>query len=192
MLDDQGNAVSLTTTLNATFGSGIMVKGGGFLLNNELDDFSIVSGTPNMFGLLGGEANQLRPGRRPLSSMTPTVVREGGGRVVLVLGAPGGPRIISSVLQVVLRVLVHRQDLESAVRAPRLHQQWRPKETRVEKSFDPELVKLLEATHGQPFAEGSAAGLIQAIGVGANGQPSVVSDPRSGGTGGLQREKAPR
>ena len=192
VLDDQGNAVSLTTTLNATFGSGIMVKGGGFLLNNELDDFSIVSGTPNMFGLLGGEANQLRPGRRPLSSMTPTVVREGGGRVVLVLGAPGGPRIISSVLQVVLRVLVHRQDLESAVRAPRLHQQWRPKETRVEKSFDPELVKLLEATHGQPFAEGSAAGLIQAIGVGANGQPSVVSDPRSGGTGGLQREKAPR
>ena len=192
VLDDQGNAVSLTTTLNATFGSGIMVQGAGFLLNNELDDFSILAGTPNMFGLVGSEANQLRPGRRPLSSMTPSVVREAGGRVVLVLGAPGGPRIISSVLQVVLRVLVYRQDLNSAIAAPRLHQQWRPLETRVEKTFDPGLLGALAENHGQPFAPGSAAGLVQAIWVEEDGQPTAESDPRSGGSGGIQAPKLPR
>lgn len=192
VLDRDGNAVSLTTTLNATFGSGIMVAGAGFLLNNELDDFSILAGTPNMFGLVGSAANQLRPGRRPLSSMTPTVVREGSGRVVLVLGAPGGPRIISSVIQVVLRTLVYRQDLEGAIHAPRLHQQWRPKETRVEKGFDPAIVKALGVEHAQIFGSGSSAGQIQAISVDENGQPTAVSDPRSGGAAGLQTESAPR
>jgi gamma-glutamyltranspeptidase/glutathione hydrolase len=169
-----------------------MVQGAGFLLNNELDDFSILAGTPNMFGLVGSEANQLRPGRRPLSSMTPSVVREAGGRVVLVLGAPGGPRIISSVLQVVLRVLVYRQDLNSAIAAPRLHQQWRPLETRVEKTFDPGLLGTLAENHGQPFAPGSAAGLVQAIWVEEDGQPTAESDPRSGGSGGIQAPKLPR
>ena len=118
VLDDHGNAVSLTTTLNGGFGSGIYVEAAGFLLNNELDDFSIKAGTPNMFGLVGGSANQLAPGRRPLSSMTPTIVRRKDGRVEIVIGAPGGPRIITATTQVVLRMLSYEQTLEGAIRAP--------------------------------------------------------------------------
>ena len=118
VIDRFGNAVSLTTTLNGSFGSGIYVEEAGILLNNELDDFSIKPGTPNMFGLVGGEANQLGPGRRPLSSMTPTVVRNSSGRVEVVIGAPGGPRIITATTQVLLRLIAYEQDLESALRAP--------------------------------------------------------------------------
>lgn len=187
VLDAEGNAVALTTTLNGTFGSGLLVEGAGFLLNNELDDFSIQAGTPNMFGLVGAEANQLYGGRRPLSSMTPTVVREGGQRVVLVLGAPGGPRIITSVLQVLLRVLVHGQPLEEAVAAPRLHQQWRPEGTALEAALPDDLRSALETTHGQPLRTGSAAGLIQAIAVDPTGQPTGASDPRSDGAVGVAR-----
>lgn len=198
VLDAEGNAVSLTTTLNGTFGSGILVEGAGFLLNNELDDFSIQAGVPNMFGLVGGRANQLHGGRRPLSSMTPTVVRRGGRQVRLVLGAPGGPRIITSVLQVLLRVLVHDQDLESAVAAPRLHQQWvngrasqggpPPHATRTEAALSADLRAALESHHGQTVVEGSAAGLVQAIDVDAAGHPTGVSDPRSDGAVGRTGE----
>ena len=192
MLDAEGNAVALTTTLNGTFGSGLLVEGAGFLLNNELDDFSIQAGTPNMFGLVGAEANQLYGGRRPLSSMTPTVVREGGQRVVLVLGAPGGPRIITSVLQVLLRVLVHGQPLEQAVAAPRLHQQWRPEGTALESALPDDLRTALETTHGHPLRTGSAAGLIQAIAVDPTGQPTGASDPRSDGAVGVAPGRTPR
>ena len=185
VLDAEGNAVSLTTTLNGTFGSGILVEGAGFLLNNELDDFSIQAGTPNMFGLVGSVANQLHGGRRPLSSMTPTVVREGGQRVVLVLGAPGGPRIITSVLQVLLRVLVHGQSLEEAVAAPRVHQQWRPEGTAIETALDAGVREALVATHGHPLRSGSAASPVQAIFVDGNGTPTGASDPRSGGAVGV-------
>ena len=185
VLDAEGNAVSLTTTLNGTFGSGILVEGAGFLLNNELDDFSIQAGTPNMFGLVGSVANQLHGGRRPLSSMTPTVVREGGQRVVLVLGAPGGPRIITSVLQVLLRVLVHGQSLEEAVAAPRVHQQWRPEGTATETALDAGVREALVATHGHPLRSGSAAGLVQAIHVDGEGTPTGASDPRSDGAVGV-------
>jgi gamma-glutamyltranspeptidase/glutathione hydrolase len=135
VVDSEGNAVSLTTTLNASFGSGILVPDAGFLLNNELDDFSIKPGTPNMFGLVGGQANQLMPGKRPLSSMSPTVVRNGAGQVALVIGAPGGPRIITSVAQVILRVLGYGQSLKEAVGAPRLHQQWVPATTLLEPAW---------------------------------------------------------
>jgi gamma-glutamyltranspeptidase/glutathione hydrolase len=100
VLDQQGNACSLTTTLNTTFGSGILVRGAGFLLDNEMDDFAIQKGSPNVFGLLGGAANEVAPRKRPLSSMTPTVLRDGGHLNVMVLGSPGGPRIISAVAQV--------------------------------------------------------------------------------------------
>ena len=188
VIDRNGNAVSLTTTLNGTFGSGILVPGGGFLLNNELDDFSIQAGTPNMFGLVGSRANQLAPGKRPLSSMTPTVVREGGRRVSLVIGSPGGPRIITSVAQVMLRVLAYGQDLQSAVRAPRLHQQWRPAETRFELAWDETLLDELARDHGHRLREpeDKSFGSVQAIWIGPDRMPVGVSDPRRGGAWGMQ------
>lgn len=193
VLDAEGNAVSLTTTLNASYGSGLVVEGFGFLLNNELDDFSILAGTPNMFGLVGAEANQLRPLRRPLSSMTPTVVRAEDGGVRLVVGAPGGPRIITAVFQVVVRVLAHGQGLEQAVSAPRLHQQWRPRVTRLERGFGEETLRALREVHGQPLEEAGNATFasVQAIEVGAGGEVRAVSDPRRGGVGGLQGRPLP-
>src|SRR5690606_15052741 len=132
VVDRAGNAIALTTTLNDLFGSGVMVEGAGFLLNNEIDDFAIQAGVPNLFGLVGYEANALEPGKRPLSSMCPVVLLGPEGELRLVLGSPGGPRIITSVLQVLLRVLVLEQPLDEAVRAPRLHQQWRPEATAFE------------------------------------------------------------
>lgn len=188
VIDREGNAVSLTTTLNGTFGSGLFVDDAGFLLNNELDDFSIKPGTPNMFGLVGSKANQLAPLRRPLSSMTPTVVLAADGRVELVLGAPGGPRIISAVTQVVLRMLAYGQDLEAAVRAPRLHQQWRPETTRFEAGWSAGLLQSLERDHVQPIRQPERGGFasVQAIHVDADGAVKAVSDPRRGGTSAIQ------
>jgi gamma-glutamyltranspeptidase/glutathione hydrolase len=190
VLDSRGNAVSLTTTLNASFGSGILVPGAGFLLNNELDDFSIKPGTPNMYGLPGGEANQLKGGKRPLSSMSPTVVRDAAGQVTLVIGAPGGPRIITSVVQVILRVLGYGQTLEDAVRAPRIHQQWVPTKTRLEPGWDAELVERVVRDHGQEvqWARTWGFGFVQAIYVGPKGAVSAVSDPRSGGAALVQKK----
>ncbi len=189
VIDRKGNAVSMTTTLNATFGSGILVGEAGFLLNNELDDFALAPGVPNLYGLVGSEANRLRPTKRPLSSMTPTVVREGGGRVSLVIGSPGGPRIITSVLQVMLRHLVYEQDLESAVQAPRLHQQWKPQWTRFEGDWNSPLLEALENQHAQEVAVEleTKFGSVQAIHIPESGRPVAVSDPRRGGTGAVQR-----
>ena len=194
VIDRDGNAVSLTTTLNGSFGSGILAQGAGFLLNNELDDFSIRAGTPNMYGLVGGAANQLAPHRRPLSSMTPTVVREGGRQLTLVLGSPGGPRIITSVMQVVLRVLVYDQDLPLAVAAPRLHQQWKPATTRFEQGWETTLIESLVNRHDQPVQVQAGAqgfGSIQAIHVGSDGTVSAVSDPRRGGVAGIEGRPLP-
>ncbi|MBL8862962.1 MAG: gamma-glutamyltransferase family protein [Planctomycetes bacterium] len=187
VLDEGGNAVSLTTTLNTTFGSGILVRGGGFLLNDEMDDFAPAGGRPNVYGLVGGAANAVRPGKRPLSSMTPTVVRAGGHANVMVLGSPGGPRIITAVTQVLLRVLVLGEALERAVAAPRLHQQWSPAETLFEMEFDPGLVEALERRFGQPVRRVERRfGAVQAILLdGVGGQPVGVSDPRRGGSAGL-------
>ena len=188
VLDSRGNAVSLTTTLNASFGSGILVPGAGFLLNNELDDFSIKPGTPNMYGLPGGEANQLKGGKRPLSSMSPTVVRNAAGQVTLVIGAPGGPKIITSVVQVILRVLGYEQTLEEAVRAPRIHQQWVPAKTRLEPGWDAELVERVVRDHGQEvqWARTRNFGSVQAIYVGPEGKVFAESDPRRGGVAWIQ------
>ena len=186
VLDGEGNAVSLTTTLNTSFGCGLMVPGGGFLLNNELDDFAIQAGVPNAYGLIGGEANALVGGKRPLSSMTPTVIREGGRAVTMVVGSPGGSRIISSVIQVILRTLVYGQPLAEAVAAPRLHQQWSPSETRFEAGWDP--ARLLELRNrGHEVEEGTARFCsVQAIAVEIGGEPMAVSDPRRGGAAGLE------
>jgi len=125
VVDRWGNAVSITQTVNLNFGSGLTVLGTGIVLNDQMDDFAAQPGIPNAFGLLGSEANSIAPGKRPLSSMTPTIVTKDGS-VVLVLGSPGGPKIITSVLQVMLNVLDFRMGLQDAVAAPRVHHQWRP------------------------------------------------------------------
>ncbi|MEM9802978.1 MAG: gamma-glutamyltransferase family protein [Planctomycetota bacterium] len=190
VVDREGNAVSLTTTLNGSFGSGIFVDAAGFLLNNELDDFSIRPGTPNMYGLVGSAANQLAPGKRPLSSMTPVVARDGSGRVALVIGAPGGPRIITAVAQVVLRILLYDQSLVDAIRAPRLHQQWNPEVTSFEDGWDPSLLDVLVRVHGQPIRSsgGRTFASVQGILVQPDGTVDAYSDPRRGGAAGLEGE----
>ncbi|MCB9916516.1 MAG: gamma-glutamyltransferase [Planctomycetes bacterium] len=190
VLDRAGNAVSMTTTLNGAFGSGLMVRGGGFLLNNELDDFAIQAGVPNQFGLVGNEANALRPRKRPLSSMSPTIARDTGGRVCLVIGSPGGPRIITATLQVMLRVWVLGQELGDAVRSPRLHQQWSPQATRFEAHEDggwpPALLEALRE-RGQPLELLDwGFGSVQAILVEPDGSVRAASDPRRGGAAGLE------
>ena len=125
IMDAQGNAVGITTTLNGSFGSKLAVDGAGFLLNNEMDDFSAQPGTPNMFGLLGGEANAIEPGKRMLSSMTPIIVSK-DGQVRMVAGAAGGPRIITATLQNVLNVILFGMNAQQANAAPRIHHQWYP------------------------------------------------------------------
>ena len=191
VLDRAGNAVSLTTTLNDTFGSGLFVRQYGFLLNNEMDDFALQEGSPNLYGLVGGAANAPLPGKRPLSSMTPTVLRDGGHANVLVVGSPGGPRIISSVLQVILRTTVLGESLEEAVARPRFHQQWSPPATEFEVGFDPAVVEALEKRRGHPVKRDTPRfGAVQAIHVPAiGGLPKAVSDPRRGGSGLVQATK---
>jgi gamma-glutamyltranspeptidase/glutathione hydrolase len=126
VVDAQGGAVSTTTTLNLGFGSGVYIPGAGFFMNDEMDDLAAAPGKPNAFGLIEGEQNAVQPGKRPLSSMTPTVVLDGAGRVLLVAGAAGGPTIISGTTQVILNVIDHRMTLADAMRAPRLHHQALP------------------------------------------------------------------
>ncbi|MGB5900765.1 MAG: gamma-glutamyltransferase [Geitlerinemataceae cyanobacterium] len=131
VVDGDRNAVSLTFTVNGGFGAGVVAAGTGILLNNEMDDFAIAPGVPNLFGLVGGEANSIAPGKTPLSSMTPTIVTE-NGQLRLALGAPGGSTIITTVLQILLNVLVYDMDVDAAVSAPRIHQQWMPETVFVE------------------------------------------------------------
>ena len=126
VVDRQGNAVATTTTLNNSWGSGVWVRGAGFMLNDEMDDFAAQPGKPNMFGLVQGEANAIQPGKRMLSAMSPTIVTDRRGQVLLVVGAAGGPTIITGTSQVILNVLVHRMSLMDAMRAPRVHHQALP------------------------------------------------------------------
>ncbi|EOI8655332.1 gamma-glutamyltransferase [Campylobacter jejuni] len=131
VLDSKGNAVSITYTINASYGSGAAVEGAGFLLNDEMDDFSIKPGVPNLYGLVGGEANAIKPKKRPLSSMSPTIILK-DGKVFMVVGSPGGSRIITTVLQVISNVIDHKMDISTAVESPRFHMQWLPDEIRTE------------------------------------------------------------
>ncbi len=134
VVDGEGNAVALTTTLNWWFGSGVTVRGAGFVLNNEMDDFASVPGTPNGFGLVQGEANAIAPGKRMLSSMSPTIVSDADGKVSLVLGAAGGPTIITTVLQELSAVVDFKQSIGWATFAPRVHMQHLPDEVIFEKA----------------------------------------------------------
>ena len=125
VLDKFGNAVSTTTTLNSSYGSGIVVDGAGFLLNNEMDDFSSKPGVPNQFGLIGSEANKIEPGKRMLSSMSPTIVLK-DNKPFLIVGSPGGSTISTVVLQVIMNVLDFDMDIQQAIDMPRIHHQWLP------------------------------------------------------------------
>ena len=131
VVDKFGNAVSVTYTINDSWGSGASVEGAGFLLNNEMDDFSVKPGVPNIYGLVGGDANAVAPFKRPLSSMSPSIVSK-DGKTILVVGSPGGARIITTVLQVIANVIDRRMSVNAAVSAPRYHMQWLPDELRIE------------------------------------------------------------
>ncbi len=148
ILDNEGNAVVVTTTLNGSFGSKLAVQGAGFLLNNEMDDFSAKPGVPNMFGLIGGEANAIEPGKRMLSSMTPTIVTR-DGEVRMLLGAAGGSRIITTVLQTFLNLALFDMDAQQAAAAPRVHHQWLPDLLRYEDmGLNPDTrLRLIEKGH---------------------------------------------
>jgi gamma-glutamyltranspeptidase / glutathione hydrolase len=158
VVDRLGNAVSNTYTLNFSYGVGLVADGTGVLLNNELDDFTAAPGASNAYGLVGFEANLPSPGKRPLSSMSPTIVLK-DGKPVLVTGSPGGSRIISTVLQVIVNVLDYDMDVASAVAAPRLHHQWLPDEVRIERGFPDDVIAALKAkghTIIEPLGQTSA------------------------------------
>ena len=146
IVDAQGNTVANTYTLNDSFGSAVVAKGTGIVMNNEMDDLSVQPGVPNAFGLIGAEANAVGPGKRPLSSMTPTIVLK-RGKPIIAVGAAGGPKIISAVLQELIGMLDLGLSPDEAMAAPRIHQQWSPDELMAEKSL-PENVKAALAARG--------------------------------------------
>ena len=142
--DKFGNAVAVTYTLNDWFGARVTAAGTGVLLNNEMDDFTAKVGVPNLYGLVQGEANKIEPGKRPLSSMTPTIVQR-DGKPWMILGTPGGSRIITAVMLTFINVVDYGMDLQEAVDAPRIHQQWLPEATYVElRALSPDTRKILE------------------------------------------------
>jgi gamma-glutamyltranspeptidase/glutathione hydrolase len=182
--DSGGAVVALTTTLNSDYGSGIVADGTGIVLNNEMDDFALAPGIPNQFGLVGGIENAVAPGKRPLSSMSPTIVeaRGGKGRPVLVLGSRGGPRIISSVLEVLLNVLDHGMTIPEAIDAPRFHHQGLPDLLYHEKGAFPEDVAAGLRARGHVLRERAAVGNVAAIGLLPDGAWAAAPDPREEGT----------
>jgi gamma-glutamyltranspeptidase / glutathione hydrolase len=178
IVDSHGNAVSNTYTLNFPYGVGLVAEGTGVLLNNELDDFTAAPGASNAFGLVGYEANLPGPGKRPLSSMSPTIVLK-DGKPVLLTGSPGGSRIISAVLQVIVNVLDYHMDVAAAVAAPRLHHQWMPDEVRIEPGFTEETIAALKA-RGHALVEPLGQTSTNSILVTANGLLGAP-DPRTRG-----------
>lgn len=176
IVDKDGNAVSNTTTLNGSYGAKVLVKGAGFLLNNEMDDFSVKPGSPNMYGLIGGEANAIAPSKRMLSCMTPTIL-EKGGKLFMVVGTPGGSTIITSVFQTILNVVEFGKSMQSAVSAPRFHHQWLPDEIAAEEgAFDEATLKIIRAK-GYKVVKRSAIGRVDAILVTDSGY-QAGADPR--------------
>ena len=154
VVDSQGNAVAVTTTLNDSFGSAVTAGKLGFLLNDEMDDFTSKPGVPNLYGLIQSEANAIAPGKRPLSAMSPTIVTK-DGKLFLVLGSPGGPRIITTVANILMGVIDYGLDIQQAVNAPRFHHQWEPDVIFMEKvGISPDTIKLLEARGHKVKAEG--------------------------------------
>jgi len=181
IVDEAGGAVAVTTTLNDLFGSRVTLPGLGFLLNDEMDDFTSKLGVANSYGLLQGEANAIVPGKRPLSSMTPTMVLK-DGRLLLVLGSPGGPTIITTVANVLIHVVDFGEDIQSAVNAPRFHHQWMPDELRVEAGLlSPDTLAMLEKM-GHKINRASPWGDAECIAIDKNGERLGASDARGGGS----------
>jgi gamma-glutamyltranspeptidase/glutathione hydrolase len=183
--DKDGRAAAVTITLNQWYGTGIVAAGTGVLLNNEIDDFAIAAGMPNQYGLTGSEANAIAAGKRPLSSMTPTIVEAPGGgrRPTLVLGSPGGSTIPTTILQVLINVIDHEMPLQEAVDAPRVHHQWQPDRIMHERRALPAdvIVNLIARGHAlQPTKR--PLGNVSAIGLAADGSWIGAADPRRGGT----------
>jgi gamma-glutamyltranspeptidase/glutathione hydrolase len=179
VVDREGNAVANTYTLNFSYGLGLVAEGTGILLNNELDDFAAKAGVPNAYGLVGGDANAPGPGKRPLSSMSPTIVLR-DGRVFLVTGTPGGSRIITMVLQVILNVIDHQMNVAEAITAPRIHHQWLPDQAFAERGFSPDTLRLLEQK-GHKVVTGATFGSANSILVTPEGLTGAA-DPRQRGT----------
>ncbi len=176
VIDKEGNAVSVTTTLNDGYGSKTVVGGAGFLLNNEMDDFSAKPGVPNMYGAVGGEANAIAPGKRMLSSMTPTIVLQ-NGQPFLVVGTPGGTTIPTSVFQTIVNILDFGMSTEDAVYGPKFHHQWLPDEIAIEKTF-PASVKAALERMGYKVVERGGIGRVEAIKVLPDGSFEAVADKR--------------
>ncbi|MCP9748009.1 gamma-glutamyltransferase [Lacihabitans sp. CS3-21] len=182
VVDADGNAVSITTTLNGAYGSKVIVAGGGFLMNNEMDDFSIKSGVPNMFGLLGSKANEIQPEKRMLSSMTPTIV-EKDGKLLMVVGTPGGSTIITSVYQTILNVIEHKMTMQQAVNALKFHHQWLPDRTVFEANAFSD--KTLETLRNKGYIldqQKGTLGRMDCILVYPDGTLEGASDPRADNT----------
>jgi len=177
IVDRDGSAVSVTTTINSSYGSKVFVTGAGFLLNNEMDDFSSKPGVPNLYGLLGGAANAIEPGKRMLSAMTPTIL-EKDNKLFMVMGTPGGSTIITSVFQTILNVIAHDMSMTEAVKAKRIHHQWKPDDIQTEAgAISDEVRKALEAM-GHKIVQRGSIGRVDAILVRQDGSLEGAADPR--------------
>jgi len=182
VVDKDGNAVSITTTLNGSYGSKVIVAGGGFLMNNEMDDFSIKAGEPNMFGLIGSTANEIQPEKRMLSSMTPTIV-EKDGKLFMVVGTPGGSTIITSVYQTILNVIEHKMSMQQSVNALKFHHQWLPDRTFFEpNAFTENTLKNLRDKGYIIDQQKGSIGRMDCILVHPDGKFEGASDPRADNT----------
>ncbi len=176
IIDKEGNAVAVTTTLNGLYGSKVVVSGAGFLLNNEMDDFSVKPGVPNMFGAVGGEANAIQPGKRMLSSMTPTIVMK-NSKPYIIVGTPGGTTIPTSVYQSIVNIIDFKLSPNMAVNAPKFHHQWLPETVMVESNFPETTIKDLEK-NGYEIARTSQIGRTELIIIDEQGNAIAVADGR--------------
>jgi gamma-glutamyltranspeptidase/glutathione hydrolase len=181
IVDSQGNAISITTTLNGGYGNRVIVDGAGFLLNNEMDDFSIKPGFPNIYGLVGGEANAIAPGKRMLSSMTPSIVSRDNA-LLMVVGTPGGSTIITSVFQTILNVIEHGMGMQEAVSAPRFHHQWLPDVIQYEAELLDSMGVLALQNRGHQLRRRGSIGRVDAILVLPDGTLEGGADPRGDDT----------
>jgi gamma-glutamyltranspeptidase/glutathione hydrolase len=180
VVDNLGNAVATTTTLNDLYGSGVYVSGAGFFLNDEMDDFTTQPGTPNMYGLIQGVANAIAPGKRMLSAMSPTIVLDPKGGLLLVTGARGGPRIISATSEIILNVIDHRMSLADAMSAPRIHHQALPDSIRLETGgFDASVIARLRSMGHYVYELGGIASAASIMRV--RGGWEGMGDPRARG-----------